>query len=148
MKKLGLFICFVIFSIGMYAQHGPRERIKAFKIAYLTEELDLSSKEAQQFWPIYNMHEEKVEKLRKKERKLIRTIRESINTHKDLSDQEAGDFINAHLEVKDGKSQIHKELILNLKNVLPNKKILKFIKAEADFRKRMLDRMKQRRKGH
>ncbi|EZH74033.1 hypothetical protein ATO12_14245 [Aquimarina atlantica] len=148
MKKIVLLICFTCFSIGAFAQHGSREKIKAFKIAYITEKLDLTSKEAQQFWPIYNAHEETVGKLRRQERKLIRRIKEANDTPAGLSDTEAEDAINSFLEVEEQKSQSRKKLIVDLKKVMPSKKILKLIKAEADFHKRMLARIKERRKRH
>ncbi|PKV50487.1 hypothetical protein ATE84_2545 [Aquimarina sp. MAR_2010_214] len=148
MKKIVLLICFAWFSIGAFAQHGPREKIKAFKIAYITEKLDLTSKEAQQFWPVYNVHEETVQKLRRRERKLIKSIKEANNTPTGLSDKQAKDAINNFLEVEEQKSQSRKNLILDLKKVMPNTKILKLIKAEADFHKRMLARIKERRKRH
>ena len=61
---LTLFICF-----NAYSQRDGKmqERIKAQKVAFITERLDLSSKEAQKFWPIYNAFEDKVTK-----RELIR----------------------------------------------------------------------------
>ncbi|MEW7277383.1 hypothetical protein ABW636_02160 [Aquimarina sp. 2201CG1-2-11] len=149
MKKSTIFVFLFFLSIGITAQQSPRERIKAFKIAYITEELNLSSTEAQQFWPIYNSHEEKIEKLRKQERKMIRTIRETMQNSNGINDQTAGEYIDTHLTIKDRKNKAHNELIFTLKKVLSNKKILKLIKAEAEFKKRMLERMKHRRKkGH
>ncbi len=148
MKQLGILTCFILFSIGLFAQHGPRERIRAFKIAYITEKLDLSSKEAQEFWPIYNSLDRKLEEFKRKERKLIRAIKEVMDNPNGLSDQQAGNFIEDHIKIKEDKAQAQKELVLKLKSVLPNKKILKLIKAEADFKKRMLDRMRERRKRH
>ena len=146
MKEYRILACFLFLSLAMVAQQGPRERIKAFKIAYLTEELNLSSTEAQEIWPINNSHEEKKEKLRKQERKMIKTIRETMHNSNGVNDQTAGEYINTHLAIKDRKNKAHKELILALQQILPNKKILKLIKAEAEFKKRMLERMKHRRK--
>ncbi|WP_025664858.1 hypothetical protein [Aquimarina megaterium] len=148
MKKIILLICLTCFSIGAFAQHGSREKIKAFKIAYITEKLDLTSKEAQQFWPVYNAHEETVGKLRRQERKLIRSIKEANDNPNGLSDKQAEDAIDSFLEVEEQKSQSRKKLIVDLKKIMPNKKILKLIKAEADFHKRMLARIKERRKRH
>jgi hypothetical protein len=34
--------------------NGWRERVRAEKVAFLTEEIDLTESEAQVFWPIYN----------------------------------------------------------------------------------------------
>lgn len=148
MKKIVLLICFACFSIGAFAQHGSREKIKAFKIAYITEKLNLTSKEAQQFWPVYNAHEETVGKLRRRERKLIKSIKEANDNPAGLTDKQAEDTIDNFLEAEEQKSQSKKKLIADLKKVIPNKKILKLIKAEADFHKRMLARIKERRKRH
>jgi len=40
------------------------DRVKAYKIAYITDQLSLTEKEAQKFWPIYNAHEELMRKFR------------------------------------------------------------------------------------
>ena len=66
MKKLFFTIALLIATLS-FAQHG--DKIKAYKAAFITEALDLTAAEAQQFWPIYNEHEDKLMDLRKKERK-------------------------------------------------------------------------------
>ena len=148
MKKILLLICLVFISMSSFAQNGPRERIKAFKVAYITEKLDLTSKEAQQFWPIYNNHEETIDKLRRRERKIMRTLREANNDVGGLTDKNAENLIHNYLEAEEQKSKARQKLIMDLKKVLPNKKILKLIKAEGDFHKRMLDRIKRQKKRH
>jgi hypothetical protein len=51
-----IFLCFPFFGM---AQNGPgktaegRERLEAIQIAYLTKELNLTSQEAEKFWPVY-----------------------------------------------------------------------------------------------
>jgi hypothetical protein len=141
MKKIILFTCFACFTIGIFGQHGSKEKIKTFKIAYITEKLDLTSKEAQQFWPVYNTHQETVEKLRRQERKLIKSIKEA-------NDKQAEAILSSFLEIEEQKSQSKKKLITDLKKVLSYKKILKLIKAEADFHKRMLARIREQRRRH
>lgn len=67
MKKI-LLIMFTIFSVQAFAQDNitqpPAEEapdrakiaqtIDALKVAYITKELNLSTEEAQKFWPLYN----------------------------------------------------------------------------------------------
>ena len=67
MKKT-LVIIALIFSVTLFAQRPGKEKIKAFKTAFITEKLDLSQTEAQKFWPIYNEFEKKLENLRQRER--------------------------------------------------------------------------------
>ena len=64
MKPLKIIIVLLLLtSFNFYAQGDnmkeKREQIKTMKIAFLTTELDLSSTEAEKFWPIYNTFEEK-----------------------------------------------------------------------------------------
>ena len=63
-----------------------REKIKSLKVAFITDRLELSAKEAQQFWPVYNDYEDKREALRQKERTQIKSkIRDAAS----LTEKEA-----------------------------------------------------------
>lgn len=61
MKYWILSICLLfITTIGLIAQKkehvedgGPRQKIKAIYIAYITQELNLNEEEAQKFWPVH-----------------------------------------------------------------------------------------------
>ena len=59
MKRL-IPILVLLIGLSGYAQRDGRmnERIKAQKVAFITEKLSLTAEEAQQFWPIYNAFEE------------------------------------------------------------------------------------------
>jgi len=58
MKKIGIIICLAVFTFSFsFAQEEKeriREKIKARKIAFITDKVGLTSKEAETFWPIYN----------------------------------------------------------------------------------------------
>ena len=64
MKRVISVLCaLVILTAGAFAQNpgqrrggdnGWRERVRSEKVAFLTEEIDLTESEAQVFWPIYN----------------------------------------------------------------------------------------------
>ncbi len=146
MKKI-LLLYIVFISMSAVAQNGPRERMKAFKVAYITEKLSLSSKEAQQFWPVYNTHEETVEKLKAQERRLIKGLKDANNGPEGLSDKQAGNFLDDYLRMEEQKSKAKKKLISDLKQIMSNKKILRLIKAESDFNKRILEKIRERRKN-
>ncbi|MDH7447206.1 sensor of ECF-type sigma factor [Aquimarina sp. 2201CG14-23] len=144
MKKI-LLLCIIVFTANIsLAQKGSRERVKALKIAYITEQLNLNSKEAQQFWPIYNEHQDTMEGLKKKERKSIRAIKEAEGFDS-LSENEAEDFLSNYLQAEERKFIARKKLITDLRQVIPHKKILKLVKAEMDFNKRLLKQLRNRR---
>lgn len=72
MKKI---ILIIVMALGISAvslaqddndagQKGNGSRIEALKIAYLTKKLNLSTDEAQKFWPIYNEYMGEIRKTR------------------------------------------------------------------------------------
>lgn len=62
MKKIILLlIAFAGISYISLAQ-PPKERIKVIKMGYITKELNLTSAEAEKFWPVYNEYFAEIEK--------------------------------------------------------------------------------------
>ena len=68
MKKylLLLLITFAGLSFANAQQQGNRsEKVQALKIAFITQKLQLTSSQAQQFWPVYNQYQGEVRDLRR-----------------------------------------------------------------------------------
>jgi hypothetical protein len=63
MKKLILFLLVFAGISYICAAQPPKERIKALKVAYITKELNLTSSEAEKFWPVYNEYFGEIEKV-------------------------------------------------------------------------------------
>jgi len=143
MKKL-LIIALLIGS-SLFAQRPNHDRIKALKTAFITEKLDLSAAEAEKFWPVYNVFEGQMEALRKTSRRefLSKVREESLEN---LSDDEANAIIDRIMVMKSRELEYRKELIKNLRPILSPKKILKLERAEENFKRKLLERLKNRRK--
>lgn len=142
MKKIVLVLFLV--STGLYAQRPNQDRMKAFKTAYLTEQLDLTSSEAEKFWPIYNYFDNKLKSLRKKESSEVFSKVRNGGIEA-LTDSEAIALIDKMLEMKTTELQYRKELVKDLLKVLSPKKIIKLNRAEEEFKKMLLERLKQHR---
>lgn len=142
MKKIVLILFLV--STGLYAQRPNQDRMKAFKTAYLTDQLDLTSSEAEKFWPIYNYFDNKLKSLRKKERSEVFSKVRNGGIEA-LTDSEAIALIDKMLEMKTTELQYRKELVKDLLKVLSPKKIIKLNRAEEEFKKILLERLKQHR---
>lgn len=142
MKKIVLVLFLV--STGLYAQRPNQDRMKAFKTAYLTDQLDLTSSEAEKFWPIYNYFENKLKSLRKKERSEVFSKVRNGGIEA-LTDSEAIALIDKMLEMKTTELQYRKELVKDLLKVMSPKKIIKLNRAEEEFKKILLERLKQHR---
>lgn len=137
-----LVVALFFVSVSVLAQRPAQERIKTFKVAFITERLALSSEEAQQFWPVYNNYEEATQKLRRKERQRFGSQLPYLD---DLSENEATALLAEFKGIQTEKHNLEQQFLQDLKQVLPSKKIVLLLKAEEDFKKRLLQQMRKRR---
>jgi hypothetical protein len=112
-------------------EKGGGNRIEALKIAYLTKKLNLSTDEAQKFWPIYNQYVSEIRKTRfdarqNKEGEIpteekILNIRKKYNGEfgKALSSEKINTFFKAEKEFGTG---VQKELMERRMQRLENRK--------------------------
>lgn len=149
-KHLSMLIITVLLSTIAFGQkhqqQGKRptkEKIKAMKISYITSELDLSSEEAQKFWPTYNEFEDKMDASRKAMRKLHKK-EASID---DMTDAEVEEMMNAVDNSRQTELNLHKEYQTKFKAVLPIRKVAKLYKAEHSFKKDLLKKMRVKKGG-
>ncbi len=136
MKRL--LIAFLFFASVMQAQDGKHEKIKALKTAYITEQLGLTSEEAEKFWPIYNRYDEKFHDLRRKEKKeIFQKLKDGMEN---LSEAEANALIEKSILIESEELELCKQMNAELRGVIPSKKIIILQKVEYDFKKELLDR--------
>ena len=69
MKKYLLLIFTLSSFLMVNAQKrgggGDGDKIQALKIAFITQKLDLTTAEAQKFWPVYNLYDAEVKNLKR-----------------------------------------------------------------------------------
>jgi len=120
-----------------------KEQINALKVAFITNNLSLTSAEAERFWPIYNTFEEKQFDL--KRQKSISYNKKMVDETLDkMSDKEALAVLTQMEATEDELFQLRKKLIINLKSILSPVKIIKLKKAEEEFNKKLLQQYKNK----
>tara|TARA_R110000868_G_scaffold144150_2_gene362951 strand:+ start:21640 stop:22083 length:444 start_codon:yes stop_codon:yes gene_type:complete len=139
MKTLTSILFIISFSLLTFGQSN-KDKIKTLKIAYITEKLNLSEKEAQQFWPIYNNFQEENSKLK----------RDSYDARKDvnfdtISEEEANQLLKDIRLNKNKRQSLENDFIDRLSKVISAKKIILLHKIEDDFKRKMFDEFKHRR---
>lgn len=149
MKLFKILTIVTLFSsISFYAQGDnnmkeKREQIKTMKVAFLTTELDLSSTEAEKFWPIYNAFEEKEFELKHlKMRSFIKKYKEGKDK---MTEKEASSLLSQIENNEEDIFVLRKKFFSNLKGVLPALKIIRLKKSEEDFNRKLL--LQYRNKG-
>ncbi len=126
------------------AQQGGKERMKAFKTAYITDELDLTVKEAEKFWPVYNEYDKKLFSLKvEKGRKERHRIKE-LGGPENISDDEATRIVFSMLNTEKEASVTREKMYRDLSKILPPSKLLALYQAEMNFNKRLLSEYRKR----
>lgn len=138
-KILPTLILTLLMSASVFAQRPSGEKIKALKIAHLTEQMELTKEEAQKFWPIYNAKEEAESKLREQSSKR----RKEKNTD-ELTESEAKALLLDLQKIEKQKMELDSKMLNELLEILPAKKIIKLYQAERSFRQKMFDEYKKR----
>lgn len=141
MNKATLILLLLVTTLS-FGQRGNREKIKSLKVAFITEKLELSIKEAQQFWPVYNKFEEEREILRRKERI---EIREKIKDVSTLSETEAEKLLTQFTEFNATEEELNRSYLKAMKKVLSAKKTLLLLRSEEEFKRRLLKQYRQNR---
>ena len=142
MKKL-LTLLALLVALNLSAQKN-KERIKALKVSFITERLDLSQEEAQKFWPIYNEYDNKSNEVRFTE---IRSIRKEIRTNLEtMSNDDAEKLITRLNKAEIALHTIRTSFFTKLSGTISPKKIILLKIAEEDFKRKMLNELKNRRK--
>ncbi len=137
MKKI--IVLFLMFPAFMQLQaqsedrEAHREKIKALKTAYITQELNLSTKVAQKFWPIYNDYEAKKKDLHRREHLDI-----DISSPECITEDQANGMLQEYLDVEREEYIIKKELFRELRKIISAQDIIKLHKLEDEFHKKLI----------
>ncbi len=138
MKLFNLTLC-MLFALTFFGQGDPNKRMERFesrKIAYITEKLDLSPQESEKFWPIYREYRKELEQIKKN------SDTQNIDS---MSESEAQSALKNMVRAKRASLDLEERYIDRMRDAIPSSKILQLFSLEKDFRKRMLEGMKNRR---
>ncbi|WP_372744504.1 sensor of ECF-type sigma factor [Lutibacter sp.] len=137
MKKIIFIILFIGAANSMFAQQF-RQKIHLLKTSYITNAINLTPKEAEKFWPIYNLYSDKIHDLKYElesgiDKKLLK------NGNLDaISDKDAEIYLNNSLKMEQDIVNQKIKMKNELSKIISAKKILLLQKAEKDFNRRML----------
>lgn len=146
MKKHIITLLVLVFSFSAIAQKEKikqHEKLKALKVAHITEQLDFTSKEAEAFWPIYNDFEAQKSKLR--EASDIK--RKDIDVAK-LTNKEAETLIKDMQDLEDARVKSYKIYVDKLSKIISYKKIVLLFNAERSFKRKMIEEFRGRHKDN
>nr|WP_121273923.1 hypothetical protein [Pedobacter schmidteae] len=138
MKQLIIAILLLFPAIVMAQRPSERiNEIESYRIAYLTQKLDLTAEEAKIFWPIYNDWQREQDALRKERMQKMISFRK-ISEIEELSDTEVQTLIVNDFSFEQRELNLKKKYYYKLKSNLPIKIVGKYYRAQEAFKKELL----------
>ena len=143
MKKLKTLFIIMLCPLFIFSQNiseEKRKKIESQKIAFITKALDLSSEEAQVFWPVYNDFSDEMKTIRKKRREVFSKARKNRSS---LTEKEIGIIIDERLKMEQETLDLKVKYNKEFQEVISNKQISALYHAEEEFKKELLHRIKK-----
>jgi len=131
-KRFVSALIIVLISGALMAQSTTKEKVEAMRVAFITNRLELRPEEAKQFWPIYNSYRHDLTQLRR-----------SFFPKDDGSDPHLD--ANRQLEFEQKKLDLKKQYLPQFEQVIGKAKVNKLVSAEEDFKRLLIQTMRNRR---
>lgn len=147
MKKIILYISISLFcslSLSAQSKKEGREKIRTLKIAYLTEQLNLTANEAQKFWPVYNAFDKEQHTLRGSYRFSLEQAIQKNETLDNISEEDSKKLVALKLSTDKKLYEIQKDFIKKIERIISNKKIIKLQIAEIEFGRNLMRKYRRR----
>lgn len=131
----GLVILGSAYSLAQGRPAEAAQRVRAMKVAFITERMNLTPEEAEKFWPLQKAFEAEQRK-----------IRENFQPERDLSSLSEAEIerqLNNIFEMEEQITRLKKEYFAKFKRVLPVRKLALYYRAETEFNKGLIRSLQQ-----
>lgn len=147
MKTLRIFtllfaMLLVAFTSQAQGKRGGRgEKIDAARTAFLTDKMQLTTEQAQKFWPVYNEYDAKRSELRKKSRPFKGQKLET------LTDAQLKEQMNTMFDTRQKELNLDKEYADKFQKVISVRQLAALYKGEREFMKVLLQKLQDPKAG-
>jgi len=145
MKKQLLVLIGILFMISATAQNrgnrqrGFHERMKAEKVAFFTEKLDLGVEESKAFWPLYDAYDEKKSEISGKSRDKMRKL---FTDSKEITEKDMEKMADNFVQSKVDEVNLLKNYHAKFKKVLSAKQVLNLYRVEDQYKSHLLNKIR------
>ncbi len=133
MKKLLLPLVLIFLGTTLSAQSADdyieivRSALKTEKKAAIAEVMNLTPKQSEVFWPLYNEYTAEAYKIGSKE---VKIIKDFANNYESMTDEKADQIWTDYLKYSQEMLNLNKKYYKKFKKVLPAGLVAKFFQAE------------------
>lgn len=144
MNKTAIYVLLFLFALPVMAQKRDKsdydkKKLESAKVAFITQRLDLSPEQAEQFWPVYNQHN-------KQKRGLMNEIDSLGKDGEGMTDEEASILIERKFQVQQEILNLEKAFLKKIVKIISPVQAIKLDDVNKDFA-RHIYRMQKRNKN-
>ena len=141
MKKIGLlFLLFSFVQASIFAQSKREEmmgKLESQRVAFISDKLQLTSEDAQLFWPIHNEYQAALKELRDTDHRRGDFL--------NASEADAEEMLNKMIEKEGQVLAVKKEYAMKIKDVIGAKRTMIYFGAERQFKEEIIGSLRKRR---
>ncbi len=143
MNKVLLIILLATLNLNAFSQQYTKqekiERLKAQKVAFITDKLNLTTEEAQNFWPLYNEFFKQKEKISSDKKQITIDLRQNWDRY---SKKEKTELADKLILFRVKEANLEQEYHEKFKTVLDIDKVIKLYNAETQFKNYLLKQIR------
>jgi hypothetical protein len=140
MKRIVIFLMIMLIFPGIRStgQNSNLEKLNNYKIGFFTRKLNLTTQEAEKFWPVYNDYQNQRNQIQMEKLKLNRNFNQNESSLSDNQLEEMGDkYVDYLVQESNLAVVFHKKL----KEVLPPVKVILYYQAENQYKVQLLNEL-------
>ncbi len=130
-----LLILFVSPVSAQVRKGNVMEKIQARKTAFFNEKLQLTQKESDQFWPVYNDYSSRKNLINQQRNSLMAYY---VQNEKNLNEKEIADTLEKLLDFQRKETALMENYTNKFKEFLPDSKVIRVFITELQFKKFLL----------
>ena len=135
---ISIFSADQVYSFQKEEKKFSREKYHAVQKLFILEKLDLSAENEEEFWIIYmNTQKQILDSQRK-----CRRIRKELYANDSATISESNKLFDELFQIQKEELVIKENLMKELAQIMPVKKVLKLPRIEEQFRRSMIDKIR------
>jgi hypothetical protein len=149
--KRGLLILIIALAVSVPrsgAQNQNFEKFSTYKVGFFTKKINLTSEEAERFWPVYNDYQKQRNLIQREKMMIMRDFNMNESSLNDNQLEEMGDKLIKYISDESALTvSFHKKV----KELLPPAKVIRYYQAENQYKIQLLKELqenKQQRRGN
>jgi hypothetical protein len=132
-----------------FVDGGKRsDRMEMMMVWRLTDDLELTTEQAEKFFPRFRKHREAMDETRKKERALGKELKKKLKKEENISVDDVKETVKKITELKKSSLDLESEFLLGMDDLLSTRQLANLGLFKHKMMKDVRGELKERKKNH